>query len=407
MQYCTRCLNPANHPGGITFDDQGVCSACRVFEERQQVDWEKRWKLLEELVSHYRSKDGSNYDCVIGVSGGKDSHYIVQVVKERLHMNPLLVTYNHQYNTKTGLANLHNIVEKFDCDHFRFTQKPSVIKRLARVAMRKMGDFCWHCHTGIATLPMRIATQFNIPLVVWGDHGLQDQVGMFSNFDMVEYTKKVVNEHAKRGYDWQDFVGQEGLTKSDLLPFVYPEDSDIERVGVRGIYLANFIPWNAKLQSEELIRNCGFQSLPQQRTNNCYENVECWHCSGAHDYLKYLKYGYGRATDTVSYDIRFGRTTREEGIEFVKQYDSKRPKDIEIILKFLDMTEEEFVGCVDHMRDKRIWEKDDKGEWRVTDSVANHANDPFVNDVRVFKKSDNNYIETTPLSVEEFKHQPM
>jgi N-acetyl sugar amidotransferase len=396
MKYCTRCLNPANHPYGLTFDDQGVCSGCRVHEEKDKINYAERWNILVDLVDKYRNKDGSNYDCIIGISGGKDSHFITHIVKNELKLNPLLVTYNHQYNTKAGLRNMKNLVQKFDCDHIRFTQKMSTIKKLARVSLRKMGDICWHCHTGIGTYPIQIAVKYKIPLIIWGDHGNQDMVGQFSHHDMVEWSKKVRQEHSMRGFDWFDFVGEEGLTRADMIPYVYPSDEELEEVGVRGIYLGNFLNWNAKKQAEIMIRDYDFESCPQERTNNCYENVECWHCSGAHDYLKYLKFGYGRATDCANYDIRFGRITREMGIELVKNYDSKRPHDLDILLNFLEMTEDEFVKIIDSMRDPAIWHKDSDEKWHVKDSVCNHVHDAYVDDVRVSLKNDEcgEYITT-------------
>lgn len=382
MKYCTRCVNPANHPSGITFDDKGVCSGCRVHEEKEKIDYAARWETFVGIVEQYRSKDGSNYDCIIGVSGGKDSHFIVHVVKNILKLNPLLVTYNHQYNTKVGIRNLNNIVKQFDCDHLRFTQKPETIRKLARAALGMMGDVCWHCHTGIGTYPIQIAVKYKIPLIIWGDHGIQDMVGMFSHHDMVEWTKRVRQEHSMRGFTVEDFIGREGLTRADMIPYTYPSDEELEAVGVRGVYLGNFINWNAKDQTELMIEKFGFETAPQPRTNNCYENVECWHCSGAHDYLKYLKFGYGRGTDHASYDIRFGRITREQGIALVEQYDHARPKDLDIMLDYLGMSEEEFLAAIESMRDPNAWERDASGLWQLRDSVAKHAHDPFVEEVR-------------------------
>ncbi|EHJ45972.1 N-acetyl sugar amidotransferase (plasmid) [Solidesulfovibrio carbinoliphilus subsp. oakridgensis] len=383
MQYCTRCLYPANHPYGMFFDDDGVCSGCRVDEERKNIDWTERFEALKELVAKYRSKDGSNYDCVIGASGGKDSQYIVHVAKNLLGLNPLVVTYNHQFNTAAGIRNLQRMVKEFDVDHLRFTQKPSVVRRMARAAMTMMGDFCWHCHAGITTYTIQIAVKFKIPLVLFGESGLQDMVGMFSREDMMEWTKKVRNEHGLRGFSWKDFVGFEGLTERDLLPYVYPDDAELEAVGVRGLYLSNFISWSGKRNAEFLIEKHGFETRRPSLSHNCYSNVECWHCSGAHDYLKFLKFGFGRATDHAVADIRAGRISREQGLELVRRYDGKRPGDLDVILEFLGMTEAEFVACVDDMRDPDVWERDGQGLWVQRDSVLNHASGPAVEKARL------------------------
>jgi len=397
MKYCTRCGYPENHPFNLTFDDEGVCSGCRIHEEKDNIDWDERKEMLREVLEKYRCKDGSNYDCIIPVSGGKDSHYQVYLIREVFGLTPLLVTFNHGMNTKRGLRNLQNIVARFDCDHIRYTLRPSLFKKLAGLSMKKMGDMCWHCHAGITTYPVQIAVKFKVPLIIWGENQWSDYVGMFSLNDLVEMTKKVRKEHGLRGYDYEDMINEkEGITKSDLKPFIYPSDEDLEEVGVRGIYINNFIRWDAKEQTELMIKEYGFESGPQERSWNCYENVECFHCSGAHDYLKYLKFGYGRATDHAVLDIRLGRTTREEVIPLIEKYDSKRPSDIDIFLKWIGMTEEEFEKCIEPMRDPRAWEKDEKGKWILKDSLSNHINDPEVDKVRLPLKNngDNKYILT-------------
>lgn len=396
MKYCTRCLNPANHPCGITFDDDGVCSGCLVHEEKVSIDYEGRWSILESIIEQYKNKDGSNYDCVIGVSGGKDSHYIVHVVKNLLGLNPLLVTYNHQFNTKAGLRNLKNLVKVFDCDHIRFTQRPGVLKRLMRVSLKFMGDMCWHCHTGIGTYPIQIAVKYNIPLIIWGDHGLQDMVGMFSHHDMVEWTKKIRSEHSMRGFTWRDFEGCEGLTRKDLLPYIYPSDEELERVGLRGIYLGNFINWDAKKQTELMIEKYGFETMDFERTHNCHENVECWHCNGAHDYLKYLKYGFGRATDHANYDIRHGRMTREQAVELITKCDSARPGDLDLFLRHMGMSEEELLATIERMRDTDIWERQSDGSWDVKDTPAAHLKGLGVEECRVPLTGNANYLRSRP-----------
>jgi N-acetyl sugar amidotransferase len=367
----------------MTFDDDGVCSGCRVDEDKDKINWDERFEVLKELVAKYRCKDESNYDCIIGVSGGKDSQFEVHVAKNILGLNPLTITYNHQYNTCAGLRNLQRMIKYFDVDNLRFTQKPGVIRKIARAGMEMMGDFCWHCHAGIATILSQVAVRYKIPLILWGESGLQDMVGMYSREDMMEWTKKLRNEHGLRGFEWHDFVGFEGLTKKDLLPFIYPSDEELEEVGVRGIFLSNFVPWSGKVHAEELIDKTGFETRQSSLSHNCYSNVECWHCSGAHDYLKYLKFGFGRATDHAVKDIRAGLITREQGIELVQKYDGKRPDDLDLILEYLDMTEDEFVACVDDMRDPDVWQRDENGKWYATDCVANHINDPQVEKVRL------------------------
>ena len=373
MKYCRKCLYPECSAIPLTFDDNGICSGCRISEEKKKIDWEERAKLLEKVFDRYRSKDGSNYDCIIPVSGGKDSHFQTYIVKEVYGMNPLLVTYNHQFNTAKGIRNLTNMVVKFGCDHVRFTPNPQLLPRLMRVSLEKMGDPCWHCHAGIFTFPVQVAVKFNIPLIVWGEQVFMELGGMYSHNDMVEMTRKFRREHGMRGYDAEDMVDEkENIRLSDLKWGIYPSDEEIERVGVRGIYLNNFIPWDPKAQTELMIKEYEFETSKQPRSFNCYDNVECPHCNGMHDYLKWLKFGYGRGTDHSVDLIRSGRMKRKTGIEMVRKYDSERPKDLDRLLKFMGVSEEQFVKSVENMRHPKAWKKNASGEWEQTDTVMNH-----------------------------------
>ncbi|MBN2067938.1 MAG: N-acetyl sugar amidotransferase [Candidatus Diapherotrites archaeon] len=396
MRYCTRCVYPETSAIKMTFDEEGVCSGCRVAEEKEKINWDERKERLRQILEKYRSKDGKNYDCIVPVSGGKDSTFQTYLIKEVFGMNPLLVTFNHEFNTRKGIRNLANLVEKAGVDHIRFTPNPKLIRKLARLSMRKMGDMCWHCHSGIFTYPVQIAVKFKIPLIIWGEHGWSDLAGMYSHNDLVEMTQRCRREWGLRGFEASDMVdNEEGISMEDLKPFTYPTDKEIESVGVRGIYISNYINWNAKKQTEKMIELYDFETAEQERTYNCYENVECFHCGGSHDYLKWLKFGYGRATDHASQDIRLGRMTREQGIDMVEKYDGKRPSDLDIILRYLGMDEEEFVACVDNMRDPRAWGKNDKNEWYLKDPVGNHRNDPGVEDVRLPVKERNDFILTS------------
>ena len=153
-----------------------------------------------------------------------------------------------------------------------------------------------------------------------------------------------------RGFEPEDLVHDPEceLTARDLAPFFYPSDEEIEEIDLRGIYLSNFIRWNAKAQTEFMIERYGFETAQKRdRTFNLYDKLEDIHANGVHDYLKYLKFGYGRATDDASTEIRQRRMTREEGIEMVVRYDSVRPSDLDLYLKFIGMTESEFEACVE------------------------------------------------------------
>lgn len=388
MEYCARCLYPENAKPAIIFDDEGVCSGCRYHESRSRIDWNHREKLLKEFLAEYKAKGreaGRKHDCIIPVSGGKDSHYQVYLLKEVYGLNPLLVTFNHCFNTALGIRNLNNMVRRFGCDLIRYTANLESVRKIARYMVKTVGDITWHYHAGIRTFPFQVAVQHQIPLIVWGEHGFAELTGMFTLDDMVEFTKWTRQEHDMRGFEAEDLITDEsGITQHDIAPYIYPTDEEIEALDVRGIYLSNFITWNAKEQGEFVIDNHAFETLKgkRERTFILYGKTDD-HANDVHDYMKYLKFGYGRATDDASMEIRHGRMTREEGIELVKQYDAARPSTLDGYLDFLGMTEGEFLICVEPMRDLDIWDKDAQGQWQVNDSVANHVTSPDIEKARL------------------------
>jgi len=139
MKYCQRCLYPANHPLGITFDDQGVCSGCRIHEEKDMLDWGERADLLGDLLDRYRDRTGKNFDCIVPVSGARDSYFIVHTLKNVYGMTPLLVTYNKEYNTKLGIRNLVYLRTVFDCDHMNLSLSPKLLKKITRKTIKDLG----------------------------------------------------------------------------------------------------------------------------------------------------------------------------------------------------------------------------------------------------------------------------
>ncbi|MBM3231401.1 N-acetyl sugar amidotransferase [Candidatus Peregrinibacteria bacterium] len=403
MEYCKRCCYPANAKPTILFDEQGVCSGCRLHESRPAVDWDAKWKQFQEILKEYSAKaraNGSTYDLIIPVSGGKDSHYQVHCIKE-LGYNPLLVCYNHGFNTKRGIRNLTNMLKQFNCDLLRFTTSPEAARVLSKFMLKTVGDITWHYHAGIMTFPIKSAVMYKIPLILWGEHGRSDRTGMYNQSDMLEFSKKDRQEHSMRGFEPDDILRHPNNTEvkpEHVNPFYYPSDKEIESVGVRGIYLSNYISWNDRKQTKEMIETFGFETAQsRERTYSLHAKLDDIHANGTHDFLKYLKFGYGRATDDTTIDIRHGRMTREEGIAMVAKYDHVRPSDLDIWLKFTGMTEQEFLACVDHLRDPLIWEKDANGQWKTKDSIANHIHDAGIDDVRLPRKESLEILRSAAL----------
>lgn len=396
MRYCTRCLYPANHPLHLTFDDQGVCSGCRVHEEKDVLDWRERQEKLCRLLDGYRTRTRTIHDCIVPVSGARDSYFIVHMVKNVFKMRPLLTTYNKHYNTQVGIRNLAYLRTLFGCDIMTMTVSPERVKRITRESLRKRGSIYWHCLAGQTVFPVQVAVKFKIPLIIWGAHQGVDQVGMFSHLDEVEMTRKYRKEHDLMGLEAEDLVRDaEGLSVDDMEQVTYPHDRELEAVGIRGIYLNNYIRWDSKAQHERMIEIYGYEAAKQQRTFDTYNDVDCFHYAGLHDYVKFLKWGYGKVTDYASREIRLKRLTREEGIALVGRYQNVLPQDLPLFLEWLQVSEAEFWEQIDRYRDSRIWRQDDSGRWQLADSVLNHGDDEGVDAVRLDKKENCEFVLTS------------
>jgi N-acetyl sugar amidotransferase len=371
MQYCSKCTYPALAATPVTFDDDGVCSGCRVGGQRHTIDWDRRWHQLEKLVDEYRSD--TNYDMLIPVSGGKDSYYQAHVATKKLGLKILLVTYHGNNYLSEGEYNLHRMKQLFNCDHVIIYPEIDALIKLNRVGFRLQGDMNWHNHCGIFTSPIQVAVRYKVPLMMWGEHGFMDLGGMYSYRDYPEFTAKFRLEHAVRGYDWHDFTDEgldklgrselkEGLTAKDLLWAQYPTDDEIDSVGVRGIYLNNYVNWDGHESAELVAKEYGWRPAQQpfERTYRRFSNLDDMHENGIHDYLKFIKIGYGRGTDHSMKDIRNGRMSRAEGVGMVRKYDHvKSRRDLDRWLEYVGMSEEEFDHTCDGFRDPRVWRIED------------------------------------------------
>ena len=381
VRYCARCLYPSNHPLHLTFDADGICSGCRVHEEKDALEWSERFERLRTLTDGYRAQTRSIHDCVVPVSGARDSYFVVHIVKNVLGLHPLLVSYNKQYNTKTGIRNLAYLRTLFGCDIMLMTASPDRVKRITRETLRLRGSMYWHCLAGETVFPVQIAVKFKIPLIIWGAHQGVDQVGMFSHLDEVEMTRKYRKEHDLMGLESDDLLAHApDLSEADVEPFRYPHDKELEAVGVRGIYLNNYVRWDTKAQHEAMVEQYGYECLPQLRTFDSYSDVDSFHYSGLHDYIKFLKWGYGKVSDHATREIRLRRMTREQGIELVRRYEQVPPSDLPLFLEWLGMANEELWPMIDRHRDPRMWSRQENGEWERTTSVAQHPVDEDVAD---------------------------
>ena len=338
VQTCRRCLYGSDHPLGLVLDGEGICSGCRVHEEKDQLDWAERWNRLEQLVKPYRSSDHRNYDCIVPVSGAGDSFYIVHLVKERLGLKPLLVTYNRYYNTPLGIRNLAHLRRRFDCDILIQSVNPLSVKKIIRTTLRELGSFHWPVLAGQSVFPVQTAASHQVPLIIWGAHQGLEQVGMVSHLHEVEMTRRYRKDHDLMGYEADDLLSVfDSLTEEDIWQYRYPNEATLEQVGVRGIYLGNYVRWDPLAQHLHMVREAGYHSAVMPRTFDVYDHGDDWHYMGLHDWIKQRKHGYGKVLDQACREIRHGRLQRQQGLALVNNHQGIEPSNGQLLLDWLGL----------------------------------------------------------------------
>lgn len=361
LKYCSRCVMPDTKPD-LLLDAEGVCNACRSYEHRQQIDWAAREQELIKVVARYRKPDGSNWDCIVPVSGGKDSTY--QVVRMlQLGLNPLCVTSTTCDESELGRRNIENL-QALGVDHVQFSPNPRVRAKLNRIGLTEVGDISWPEHVGIFTIPVRAAVQYNVPLIVWGENSQNEYGGPASAAGNNVLNRRWLEEFGGLlGMRVSDLIGMDGIGARDLIAYSYPTDEELARVGVTGLFLGHYLPWDG-LANTLIAQANGFISYEKVVEGSMvnYENLDN-HQTGIHDYFKFLKFGFGRTTDLACLHIRRGRLTRQDGLDAVRRLDGKFPwvylgKPLKDILAPLDMTVDEFVRVCDQFTNKKIFARD-------------------------------------------------
>jgi len=364
IRYCTRCVMPETKPD-LEIDDQGVCSACRYFERRTAVEWKKRQKELTTVLDRYRSTDGSNYDCIIPVSGGKDSHY--QTIKMlEMGMNPLCVTGTTCSLSDIGRRNIENL-KRLGVDYIEVTSNRVVRSKVNKFALQNVGDISWPEHVTIFTVPVRIAVQMNIPLIIWGENSQNEYGGPAADADNNTLSRRWLEEFGGLlGLRVSDLIGVEGIERRHLIQFAYPSDEELRRVGVTGLFLGYYLPWDG-YHNAVIAQGHGFETYPHfvEGSFANYENLDN-HQTGIHDYFKFLKFGFGRATDIACLHIRRDRISRENALTLVKKHDGKFPwnylgRPLTDILEEIDLTLDEFIKICDRFTNKKLFVCDAKG----------------------------------------------
>ena len=345
MQKCKKCYLPETYET-IEFDDNS-CNICHSnLNLKKKINWKKKEEELIELVNRYKNK--YDYDCIIPFSGGKDSTFQAYYVVKKLKLKPLLVRFNHGFLRKKINENTEKTLKKLGVDIIDFTPNWRIVKKLMFESFNRKTDFCWHCHTGIYSYPIRLAIKLNIPLVLYGEP--LAEMSAYYNYGETEFEDEEKFDRTRNlGISAEDMYGminskEDPIDKRDLMPYTFPPKKEYDKAGIMSICLGSFIEWDYEKQfkiiSKELDWNSDeLEGVPDE-LNKAGSKIECY-MQGTRDYIKFIKRGYSRITQLVSIEARKGKITDEEAKNYLKE-EGKRPPSLDIFLDIMGMTEDEF-----------------------------------------------------------------
>lgn len=363
--WCVHCLNMSTRPR-ISFDSRGWCNACQWMEEKSRMDWNFRQVELQNLLDKYRSKNDS-FDCIVPVSGGKDGSYVAHTLKHKYNMNPLTVTVRPALSTELGDKNLHRFIQS-GFNHIHISTNPKVMDRLNKYGLIEKGFPYYGWLIAIMTSVIRLAINLKIPLIFYGEDGEIEYGGSTESKNRplynIEYMKRV---YLEGGHDivLQKILDNEDVSKSDLLPFKFPEEQETHGINFACTHWSYFEPWDSYRNYLVAKEHCGLIENTIGSTGtftNFSQNDQYLYY--LHTYFLYLKFGFGRATQDANIEIRRGAMTRAQALNLVKMYDNAYPHDlIDIYTGYYQMTKGEFEAVIDKYANQKLFEKVE-GQWQ-------------------------------------------
>ena len=362
MRRCTKCVMPDTRPG-IVFDDKGVCQACNVAKRRENTNWGERNKELKVLCQQHRSLD-RGYDCIIAVSGGKDSHYQGQVMKEEMNMNPMLVSVGNFGWTETGRKNFLNLRERFDCDCISLDLSPATARKMFRAAFIEYGSPTYYWDRAVYTYPIWMAARLSIPLVVYGENinyeygGKQIEETPFAYEQEDNGVASAIPVAIWRDYD---------VAPENLQWMKYPPAELIHETKVMPVYLSYYKKWSGYNNMQQAKRH-GFRDLKdtgEWLRKGYIEQYDQIDAVGylVHCWMKWPKFGHSRATDVAAIWVREGRLTRKEALVLVRQHDAiLDPKIKDDFCEFVGWNSTKFDQVVNKFYNHKLFNRVD-GKW--------------------------------------------
>lgn len=377
--FCRRCVVSNQRPR-IAFDENGICSACRWFEEKNGIDWNERERSLIELCDKHRSKNGS-YDVIVPSSGGKDSAVVAYKLKHTYGMHPLTVTWAPFMYTDIGWKN-YLAFKDSGFDNLLAFPDGKLHRKLSRIAFECLGDAWEPFAYGQMSYPFHIAAKFGISLIFLGENGPLEYTGEMKNKDMPHEKIEDWAEEYYKGSGLRELISiglknsifaKEEIQSKTFELYAPPPMEDIKRLGIEMHYWSYYHKWIPQEHYYYAQKNTGFQANPDGRSEGTYSKYASLDdkLDGLHFYMAFIKFGIGRCTSDAAHEIRDGHITRDEGVALVKRYDGEFPKKyFREVLNYLDITEDYFWNVVDAYRAPHLWERLPDGEWKLKHRVS-------------------------------------
>lgn len=341
---CNKCLYDINHPFGLSIYDDG-CSGCLTHEEKYVINWDEKLQELYDIVKEVKRKNRT-YDCVVPVVGDAEDYYVLSKVIE-IGLNPLVVCVNDYFKNNIGWHNLHQLITHFDIDSIVFNPDMRVYKDLVRTSLRKHNHILLPFLTLHTSFPIHIAKDRKIPLIVWGQHQSVEQVGKFSHHDKAQMSAWSRREHDLFGIDIDKLIGNGAqVGERDLNYYRYPNISALDKSGIKGIYLSNYMKWDPLKQNHSVLE---FGFMPQYNSSSfdIYERAGSSVYYQFHDLLKYKRVGYRKIRDHLVREIRHGRVTKEEALLLETKYNNSKV-DVYKFFKWLGMSKSGMEWFITH-----------------------------------------------------------
>jgi N-acetyl sugar amidotransferase len=389
VKFCKRCVMSNQKPNSAqefkhklddkksTLDvgEDGICSACRIAELKEGINWEQREAELHKLLDKHRKSDGS-YDCLIPGSGGKDSAYQAHVLKYKYGMNPLTVTWPPIMYTDYGYENFKQWLDIGGFDNISYNRNGRVLKLLTKLSIENLLHPFQTFILGQMNMAPKLAANFGINLIFYGENPTEYGNNIAEDSTSLKsksyFSMDKIDDIYLGGVSVRELKEKYNITHNDLIPYLPIKSAELDKVDIQVHYLGYYLKWTPQEVYYYAVENTGFKARPfrSQGTYSKYSSIDD-KIDDLHYYTTFVKFGLGRATYDASQEIRNKHLTREEGQELVKRFDGEFPdRYFDEVMEYLDINPDFFKGeLLDRFRSPHLWGKDSSGNWKLRHNV--------------------------------------